>query len=110
MPDGSKTKALSTASCRRLPGDTLIELGLSGQVPVRRRLGRPVPGGRSAGGRDRRWPGWLTESQEDLLDGCGLGDEGDDAHLPAGRQVLAQQQGQTSGSDSNSRASSIAHR
>jgi hypothetical protein len=47
---------------------------------------------------------------EDLRDGCGLGDEGDDAHLPAGRQVLAPQLGQTSGSASNSRASRIAHR
>ena len=26
---------------------------------------------------------WLTERQEDLLDGCGLGDEGDDAHAGA---------------------------
>jgi hypothetical protein len=47
---------------------------------------------------------------EDLLDGRGIGDEGDDADLPAGRQVFAPQLGQTSGSDSNSRASSITQR
>jgi len=55
MPDDGKTKALSTASRRRRrpPSDTLVEfgLGLSGRVPVRRPLGRLVPGGRSAGGR-----------------------------------------------------------
>ena len=62
MRDGGKTKGLGTASRRRwrLQGDTLIEfefglgLGLSDQVPVRRRLGRIVPGGRSARGPDRR--------------------------------------------------------
>jgi hypothetical protein len=43
---------------RRLPGDTLIELGLglglglAEEVPVRHRLGSLVPGGRSARGRD----------------------------------------------------------
>jgi len=109
VPDGGKTRGLSTASRgrRRLPGDTLIEfelgLGLNDTVPVRRRLW-----GSSQAGGPRAW--WLTARQEDLLDGRGLGDEGDDAHLPAGRQVLAPQLGQTSGSDSNSRASRIAHR
>lgn len=84
MPDGGETKALDSASRRRrrLPGDALIPvskghevgLGLAEEVSVRRRLGRLVPGGRSAGGRDRGWPVRLTESQGDLLDGRGLGD------------------------------------
>ena len=76
---------------RRLPGDALIpgsnglEVGrrLLEEVPVRHRLGCLVPGGRSAGGRNRGWTWWLTESQEDLLDGCGLGDEGGDTHVRA---------------------------
>jgi len=46
MPDGGETKALGTDFRRDgvLPGDTLIEfgLGLSEEVPVRRRLGRLV--------------------------------------------------------------------
>jgi len=76
-----------TGRRRRLPGDTLIEvelgLGLSDKVPVQHRLGRLVPDGRSAGGRDRGWVWWLTERQEDLLDGRRLGDEGDDAQVGA---------------------------
>jgi len=69
---------------RRRPVDALIELevrlGLLEEFPVRHRLGFVVPGGRSAGGRDRGRAGWLTDAGEDLLDGRGLGDEGNDAH------------------------------
>jgi hypothetical protein len=51
MPDDGKTTGLGTHFRRRprRPGDTLIEfeleLGLSDQAPVRRGLGRLVPGG-----------------------------------------------------------------
>jgi len=87
MPDGGKTKALGTASCRRrrLPGDTLIEfelgLGLSEEVPVRRRLGRLVPGGwvscdEAANDQTRMaWAG--TQAEQDsaapVAGACGLG-------------------------------------
>jgi len=89
MLDGGKTKALGTASRRgrRLPGDALIELevglGLAEEVPVRHRPGSILPGGRTAGGRDRRRTRRLTDVGKNLLDGRGLGDEGDDAHVRA---------------------------
>jgi hypothetical protein len=98
MPDGGKTKALGTASRRRrrLPGDTPIEceLGLSDQVPV----GRLVPGGRAAGGR-----GGSPRAKRICSTGAA-------SVMKAMMRRLAPQLGQTSGSDSNSRASSIAHR
>ena len=62
-----------TVSCerRRLPRNALIKLevglGLLEEVPVRRRLGRLVPGGRSAGGGDRRWLGGLADMGEEAL-------------------------------------------
>ena len=45
----------------------------------------PRTEGRSAGagGRDRGRAWWLPERQEDLIAGCGLGDEGDDAQVGA---------------------------
>ncbi len=86
-PPGAERGRTNTCERRRLPGDALIKLevgrGLGEQVPVRHRLGRIVPGGRSACGRDRGWTWRLTDMGEDLLDGCGSGDEGDDARVRA---------------------------
>ncbi|ESQ14431.1 MAG: hypothetical protein N838_32040 [Thiohalocapsa sp. PB-PSB1] len=46
---------------------------------------------RSACGRDRRWAWRLTDVSEDALDGRGLGDERDDAHV---RSAVGTDQGQ----------------
>jgi hypothetical protein len=70
---------------RRLPGQALVELEagvqLGDKVPVRHRLGSIIPGGRSAGGGDRGWAWRLTEGHENALDGRGIGDEGNEAHI-----------------------------
>ena len=93
-------------SRRRLPGTALIEfdvgLGLAEEVPIRHRLGSLLPGGWPAGGRDRGRPWRLTDVVENPPDG------GRRRPRCAMMRLSAPQFGQVSGSDSNSRASSMA--
>ncbi|WP_213380611.1 hypothetical protein [Allochromatium tepidum] len=109
MPDGGKTKALGTVSRtrRRLPADALIErevrLGLLEEVPVRHRLGRLAQAdglrvGEIGGGRGGS-PRWVR-----------IRSTGVASVMKAMMRMSAPQLGQTSGSDSNSRAGSMAQR
>jgi len=95
VPPGDEESRTVSCERRRLPRNALIKLevglGLLEEVPVRRRLGRLVPAGRSAGGGDRRWLGGLADMAKDALHWDGLGDEGDDAHV---RPAAGTDQGQ----------------
>ena len=79
LPGDESGCAVAGRERRRPPGKALVKLEvrlrLFEEVPVRDWLESILPGGWSAGGRDRRRARRLTDVGENGLDGSGIGDE-----------------------------------